>query len=177
MNKLVLLALLGLILPSFIYKYSSLGSDSFALVGIGWIWFFTSSFLGDFNFFGFYLTDPRILFVPNDWNGFQSFEGLGAEIFLRSFFSDSLNGNNSISIYGLLFTIGLIIGIVGFILLFGNKKVGSGLLAGSGLLGLISLLLFNQSATDSILVNNTLPIPIGSLLLLITGVLAYSEKK
>ncbi|MHA2105586.1 MAG: hypothetical protein ACW981_19335, partial [Candidatus Hodarchaeales archaeon] len=146
MNKSLIFALLGLILPSFVYKYSSLGSDSFALVGIGWIWLFTSSILGNSNFFGVYVSDPSILITPNDWIGFQSIEGLGAEVFVRSFFSDLLNGNNSISIYGLLFTIGLIAGIIGLILLFGNKKAGSALLIASGILGLIALLLFNQSA-------------------------------
>jgi hypothetical protein len=157
------------------------------MVGIGWIWFFTSSS----NFFGIYLSD---LITPNNWIGFQSFEGLGAEIFVKSFFTDLMLGNYSFSIYGLLFTIGIIAGIIRLILLFGNKKAGSALLIGSGILGLVALLLFYQFLSSSfslvypgnpsaISFNKLLsshshfPIPIDSILLLIAGLFAYSENK
>ena len=177
MQKSLLLAVLGIVLPSFLYKFTTIGVDSIALVGIGWIWFFSSSAFGDSNFFGIYLSDPRILIIPKDWDGFQTVDGLGADIFLRTFFSDILNGNDTISLFGLLFSLCMILGIIGLILLLIDNKQAPILLILSGLLGLFSLLLFNQTATDSILINNTLPIPIGSILLLLAGFFCYSEKK
>ncbi|MFW9930765.1 MAG: hypothetical protein ACFFD1_15360 [Candidatus Thorarchaeota archaeon] len=47
------------------------------------------------------------------------------ELFIRGFFSDSANINsNGLSFYGILFTLGIVISILGLILLFKDTQYG-----------------------------------------------------
>ena len=173
MKKSIAFGILGLILPSFLVSYSFLGADYTAVVGLGWILFFT----GSSNFFGIFLSDPRIMILPGDWDGFGSLNGFAAQEFLRYFFSDSiLVSNNSITIYGLLFTVSFILTVIGIIAYFVRPNSAPIILFLAGIIGFISFLLFYQHANDSFLFNVNIPIPIGSILLVIAGIIGFSEK-
>ena len=177
----MILAAVGLIVPSFLILYETALADFYTFMGFGYLFLgFNGLFNTSGNFLGIYALDPRIFIIPGDWDGFNpglNFAGISAEIFASGFFSNSINGApDALSTYGLLFMLGMILSIVGFVLLLKKNNLGGALLTLAGILSIVAVIMFMQELDATPGFSGVLPIPIGSLLLLIAGILAFQEK-
>ena len=175
------LALLGFVLPQFSLISSTSQTMFFSFLGLGYSILFQSGPLGYLGSFIGIFPDPRILFIPSTWVGFgaaiPNFAGLSSESLVRAFFSDSVRHvGSSISIYGLLFTSGLITAVIGSLLIKKDfRRWGLVvLISGGSILG--AQLLFFFDILNAGTFGGIILIPIAPVFLLIAGALEYLGK-
>ena len=171
MEKSLIVAIIGALLPSFYISASIFlfGTIS-AFFGIGWIY--------SGNYFGIYALVPRIFFAPNDWNAFSGSASADKTTYiLKSFFSDFLTSGqtSNLSAYGILFTLSILVTIIGIQVLIKNTQYGGILLIVAGALALLALVLYYNALNGVAGIKPGLPIPIGSVVLIIAGAIGMFD--